>query len=364
MKTIEHSFFQFFEPDVAEAIAANAELVNLADQEVLFAEGDLPDALYLVLDGSIEVLKNDSMGRPQPIAYIHANDFIGELAILDGGPRSATARAAGSASLAAISKEVIVTHLGQSAAGLNFTMKIIRRMRESNQRRVDELVRQEKMSIVGRMINGIMHDFRNPFAVISLLADLIRRKHPEITDHCKTISEQIDRLTGMVEDLLEFSKGGGSLKTQPYEPSQMLERFERLNRAYLASLGIELTTVAEPGMIQGNEDKMLRVLQNLMSNAAQALEPDGGHIRIHAAFEPDGALKITFADDGPGIPEQVRHNLFEAFSTYGKKTGLGLGMAITHSIIQAHGGTIRFDTETGKGTTFHIHLPFLTTSAV
>ncbi len=357
MKPIEHSFFQFFEPAIAEAIASDARVVALSDQEILFSEGDMPDALYLVLEGSIEVLKNDTSGHPQSIAYIHANDFIGELAILDGGPRSATARAAGSASLVAISKEVIVTHLGQSAAGLDFTMKIIRRMRESNQNRVEELMRQEKMSIVGKMINGIMHDFRNPFAVILMLSDLIRRIHPDVSDHCNTISEQIDRLTGMAEDLLEFSKGGGELKVQPFCPADMLQRFEKLNREYLSSLGIELSTAAEAGMIEGNEDKLLRVLQNLMSNAAQALEPDGGHIAIQAVFEPDGALLLTVADDGPGIPEQVRHNLFEAFSTYGKKKGLGLGMAITHSIIQAHHGTIRFETETGKGTTFYVHLP-------
>ena len=343
---------------MATAIAADAVEVRLADQEVLFSEGDMPDALYLVLEGSIEVLKNDTSGQPQSIAYIHANDFIGELAILDGGPRSATARAAGVARLLAISKEVIVTHLGQSAAGLDFTMKIIRRMRESNQNRVEELMRQEKMSIVGKMINGIMHDFRNPFAVILMLSDLIRRIHPDVADHCNTISEQIDRLTGMAEDLFEFSKGGGELKVQPFSPEEMLQRFEKLNREYLASLGIELRIAAEPGMIEGNEDKLLRVLQNLMSNAAQALEPDGGgHIAIQAGFEPDGALQLTVSDDGPGIPEQVRHNLFEAFSTFGKKKGLGLGMAITHSIVQAHGGTIRFETEEGKGTTFYVRIP-------
>lgn len=357
MEISEHSFLQFFDPEAASALADAAKPIELADQEVLFAEGDMPDALYLVMDGSIEILKNDTSGQSQSIAFIHANDFLGELAILDGGPRSATARASGSASLISIDRDVILQHLSQSNAGLDLTLKIISRMRQSNQVRVEELMRQEKMSIVGRMINGIMHDFRNPFAVILMLADLIRKQHPDMEGFCETISEQIERLTGMAEDLLEFSKGGNALNKKTFTPSGMLERFDRLNREYLASLDIALITESEEGTISGDEEKLLRVLQNLMSNAAQALESKGGHIQIKATFEGDGTLQISVADDGPGIPEQVRHNLFEAFSTYGKKKGLGLGMAITHSIVQAHQGTIRFETATGNGTTFYIKLP-------
>jgi signal transduction histidine kinase len=363
MKTIEHSFLNFFDEDIAQSIAADAKSIQLQDQEILFSEGDEPDYLYLVLDGSIEILKSDTSGQPKSIAFIHANDFVGEFAILDGGPRSATARAAGTTSLVGISKDVILQHLSQSNAGLDLTLKIISRMRQSNQIRVEEMMRQEKMSIVGRMINGIMHDFRNPFAVILMLSDLIAQQHPDMGEFCNTIGEQIDRLTGMAEDLLEFSKGGSALSKAPFELSDMIERFKRLNQKYLASLNIELTTDSDSGTVHGDEEKLLRVLQNLMSNAAQALESNGGCIQIKAKFKDDRMLQLAVADDGPGIPEQVRHNLFEAFSTYGKKKGLGLGMAITQSIIQGHGGTIRFETETGKGTTFFIELPAINDSA-
>jgi signal transduction histidine kinase len=354
---IEHHFLSFFDPDSAAAMAAIATIIELADQEVLFSEGDTPDALYLVLEGCIDVLKNNSAGQPQIIAHILENDFIGELAILDGGPRSATARASGAARVAAISRDVVLEHLSHSAAGLDLTLKIVSRIRTSNQLRVEELMRQEKMSIVGRMINGIIHDFRNPFAVILMLAGLIRRMHPDVAGYCDTISEQIDRLTGMTEDVLEYSRGGSALKVNALSPEAMLARFARMNQDYLASLKIDLVIEAVDGRIEGDEDKLLRVLQNLVSNAAHALEPEGGQIKITAAFADTGELAIEVSDNGPGIPEQVRHNLFEAFSTYGKKNGIGLGMAITHAIIQAHGGSIRFETATGQGTTFYIQLP-------
>lgn len=357
MKIIDHSFFAFFESEMASVMANSASLMTLADGDVLFKEGDPPDCLYLVLEGSVAISKNDTSGKSQIIAHIHANDFLGEFAVLDGGPRSATVSAAGPVKLAAISRQVILDNLRDANAGLDLTIKIIGRIRDSNQRNVEERLRQERMSLVGKMINGIIHDFRNPFTVINMLAEMIKKTHPDCNKYCSMMSEQIDRMMGMAEEVLEFSRGVTALKAKPFALADLFARFDRLNRDYFKSLKIDLQIAPVDCTICADEDKLLRVLQNLASNAAQAMdERGGGEIRITAAADAEG-LRIHVADNGPGIPEQVRHNLFEAFSTHGKTKGLGLGMAIVHSIICTHGGTIRFDTEAGKGTTFHIHLP-------
>jgi len=357
MNITDHAFFAFFDQEMSSTMAAGASLLELEDGAVLFHEGDPPDNLYLVLEGSVAISKHDTSGQNQVIAHIHANDFLGEFAILDGGPRSATVSAAGPVNLAAISRSVILENLRDANAGLDLTIKIISRIRDSNQRRVEERLRQERMSLVGKMINGIIHDFRNPFTVINMLAEMIKKTHPDCTNYCNMMSEQIDRMMGMAEEVLEFSRGVTALKAAPFALSDLLARFDRLNRDYLASLKIDLQIAPVDCTLCADEDKLLRVLQNLASNAAQAMEGmGGGSIRINAETAEDG-ICIHITDTGPGIPEQVRHNLFEAFSTHGKKKGLGLGMAIVQSIITAHGGTIRFDTETGKGTVFHIHLP-------
>jgi signal transduction histidine kinase len=356
MNLADHSFFSFFEPEMAAVMADGAVLLDLADGDVLFKEGDTPDNLYLVLEGSVAISKNDSAGQPQVIAYIHANDFLGEFAMLDGGTRSATVSAAGAGRLAAINRRVILENLRDAGAGLDLTIRIIERIRASNQRQVEERMRQERMSMVGKMINGIIHDFRNPFTVINMLASMLKRKHPDTESYCDMLAEQIGRMMGMAEEVLEFSRGVTALKAKPFAVADLFARFDRLNRDYLQSLNIVLKIDPVCCSYCGDEDKLLRVLQNLVTNAAQALDGKGGEIRINAEHD-EGGLGIHVADNGPGIPEQVRHNLFEAFSTYGKQNGLGLGMAITHSIISAHGGTIRFETETGRGTTFHIHLP-------
>ncbi len=356
MQLTDHSFFAFFDPDMASLMAEGAIIMVLSDGDILFNEGDPPDNLYLVLDGSVAISKNDTTGHSRIIAHIHANDFLGEFAILDGGPRSATVSAAGPVKLAAISRSVILENLKDANAGLDLTIKIIGRIRASNQRQVEERMRQERMGLIGKMINGIIHDFRNPFTVINMLAQLMGKKHPDSEDHCSMISEQIDRMTGMAEEVLEFSRGVTDLNAETFELTELYSRFDRLNRDYLSSLDIELEIEPCTFSLCADQDKLLRVLQNLISNATQAMEGRGGAINIRAD-QDEGVTHLQVSDTGPGIPEQVRHNLFEAFSTHGKKKGLGLGMAITHSIVIAHGGTIRFDTETGKGTTFHILLP-------
>lgn len=101
----------------------------------------------------------------------------------------------------------------------------------------------------------------------------------------------------------------------------------------------------------------MRVLQNLTGNAAQAMREAGSGTLTLSAFQEDSGIVLCVADNGPGIPEEIQHNLFDAFATSGKKDGIGIGLAVTHSIITAHGGSIHFETEPGKGTTFFIRLP-------
>jgi len=357
MHISDHSFFTFFDAEMTGAMIKEAALLTLADGVVLFMEGDPPDCLYLVLEGSMAISKHDTSGHNQIIAYIHANDFVGEFAVLDGRPRSATVSAAGPVKLAAISREVILKYLHDANAGLALTIKIIGRIRDSNQRHVEDLLRQERMSLVGKMINGIIHDFRNPFTVINMLADVIKRMHPDCAKYSDMVSEQIDRMMGMAEEVMEFSRGVTALKAQPFALAALLDRFNRLNRDYFNSLGIDLQIAMVDITLCADQDKLLRVLQNLATNAAQAMEGRTNSRLLIEAEQDATGVHLHIADNGPGIPDQVRHNLFEAFSTHGKQKGLGLGMAITHSIITAHGGTIRFDTRNDQGTVFHIDLP-------
>ena len=101
---------------------------------------------------------------------------------------------------------------------------------------------------------------------------------------------------------------------------------------------------------------MLRVVTNIARNARQAMGTKGTFTWTITETE-GGGVEFRLADNGPGIPAQIRDQVFEAFTTAGKKDGTGLGLAIVRRIVEDHGGTITFTTQTGKGTEFVIQLP-------
>jgi len=110
--------------------------------------------------------------------------------------------------------------------------------------------------------------------------------------------------------------------------------------------------------ILGEKAKLFRVFQNLIGNAIEAIGEGRGHVEIEGTVRgEDGVVEITIKDNGSGIPEAIRGRFFEPFVTFGKSGGTGLGSAIVKSIIDAHNGDIRFETETGKGTAFFVTLP-------
>ena len=212
------------------------------------------------------------------------------------------------------------------------------------------------MGLLGEMMGGILHDFRNPFAVISMASECIQQSCPEAQPYCEMISQQIQRMICMAEDILDFSCGNTQLAKAPVALDSLFDQFQKLYADYYAQMKIALKIEPSGESICGDEDKLMRVLQNLIGNAAQAMKDSGGTITLSAVKEP-GQIILRVADNGPGIPEEVQHNLFDAFATSGKKKGVGLGLAVTQSIIAAHGGSICFDTQQGRGTTFSVHLP-------
>ena len=110
------------------------------------------------------------------------------------------------------------------------------------------------------------------------------------------------------------------------------------------------------GVVNIDQDKMVRVFYNIASNARDAM-PQGGALTV-TTMEEDGYVRIDFTDTGTGMPEEVKKRIFEPFMTYGKKHGTGLGMSIVKKVIDDHHGKIDINSVMGKGTTITIYLPF------
>lgn len=125
---------------------------------------------------------------------------------------------------------------------------------------------------------------------------------------------------------------------------------------YFDAAKVDVVVRVTEVIVEADENKILRVLQNLVGNAVEALGGRGGRVEI-AVTQSEEWVEIKIYDNGPGIPEAIKEKLFEPFVTYGKRTGTGLGTAIAKSIVNAHQGEITYESEDQKGTTFYIKLP-------
>ena len=360
MDAQNNRFLERFSPEGRECLISHLAYQELPAGSYLFREGDAADGICLVLEGKVEIVKIAG-NREEILSCFEAGDYLGEVAVLDGHGRSTDARAKGDVIIATIPTTILLEVLDKEPVSLTLGLfqNVLNHLRRTNDLFVQEVVRKEKLGLVGEMASSLMHDLSNPIAGIHLAADLVTMTHTdkETVHCCDNIRLQCDRVVAMAGELLEFSRGESKLDLGRTETTVFLRQFTKLNEDYFRRTGIKFSFKAEPGPIEIDSMRLLRLVQNLVSNAVDALgSKPGGHIEIYAGVQ-DSIFTLTVTDNGPGIPEAVQNRIFEPFVTHGKKGGTGLGMAIAKSVATAHGGTLTFETEAGKGTKFILQIP-------
>jgi signal transduction histidine kinase len=230
----------------------------------------------------------------------------------------------------------------------------------------NELIQKEQLSAIGEMASMVAHDMRSPLTTVLGYAGMIRDmelSEAEIEEFTTTIAEQVDQINQMAQNILDFSSGDSNLNKELIAPDVLIgELMRQLRIEFRQQPGLELscgTICRQPLRI--DLEKMMRCLLNLVRNAAEAVEGNGRVVVSCRSCEAGAELVV--ADNGPGIPEEIRGKLFQPFATYGKAKGTGLGLAIVRKIVQDHGGKIRLESEMGHGTTFIITLPVAETPA-
>lgn len=223
----------------------------------------------------------------------------------------------------------------------------------------DELIRAERLSVVGSMASSIIHDLKNPMTTIKGYAAILGRQ--DIDQEARErfseiITRSIDTLVEMTQELLDYTRGGGPIHLAEVSVKAFIEDLCTFIEGDFTNKGLTLRQeLGYTGELRMDETKIRRALYNIASNARDAMQ-DGGKLTITTS-QGDGAVEFRMSDTGPGIPLEIQDTLFEPFITFGKPTGTGLGLAIAQKAVEDHGGTISVQSKPGQGTTFIIRLP-------
>ncbi|MDQ8194861.1 ATP-binding protein [Coraliomargarita sp. SDUM461004] len=360
MKLEDHPFICSIADARRATIASEVEIITLSDGEIIFPENSAPDALFLILSGNVAFTKQKLDGSLQNVSQSGEGSFFGEVGVFTGEHRALGAVALGTCTIGRVPEPTVKKIIEDAEPVRRILESVIHHLKSTTDHYMDEVMRTEKLTLVGTMVSSLLHDFKNPFAIISLGSNIIGQRYkddPKTAKICQNIESQIRRMVNMANDLAAFARGDSQIEIAYVSIDTLFEHFRELNTPFFKDQTVELLMQGNGTSLQGDASKLLRVLQNLISNSIEALHSADidGQVTVTAEQDED-TVTITITDNGPGIPSSIRDNFFEPFVTQGKSDGTGLGTAIVQSIINAHRGKIEFETS-AQGTTFTIRLP-------
>jgi len=259
---------------------------------------------------------------------------------------------------------------------------ITREVQIENENRVlEKQLRQAlKMEAIGTLAGGIAHDFNNILAAIIGYAEMAREDIPESSQTWKDINEVLiagRRARDLVKHILSFSRMSEYDDMITVDLAHLMEEVLELLRASIPTT-ITITKHLDHrcGNILADPTQIHQVLMNICTNAAHAMDDDGGTMTVSLcgenlteedlyddpSLEPGAYLKITVADTGCGIQPEIIDKIFDPyFTTKSIGKGSGMGLAMVHGIVNKHGGMVRVESKPGKGTAFHIYFPLIST---
>src|SRR5947209_13909843 len=226
----------------------------------------------------------------------------------------------------------------------------------------EQLQQREKLSSIGLLAAGVAHEINTPLTGVSsytqMLLGMLAEADPKHS-LLQKIRRQTDRATGIVNNLLNFSRTGNVTDFAEVDLNRVLDDTLQLLEPQFRQSRIELARdySDELPRVHGNAGKLQQVFTNLLLNARDAI-PDGGRVSLRTASSDREAVTVEVADTGIGIaPENVARIYDPFFTTKGVGRGTGLGLAVSYGIVQEHSGHISVESAPGRGTTFRITLP-------
>ncbi len=236
---------------------------------------------------------------------------------------------------------------------------------EAEMARQRELLHQsEKLSALGELLAGVAHELNNPLSVLVGQALMLREDAPDqrTMDRAEKIRKAADRCARIVKTFLAMARQEPS-KMEAVEINRVIESALDVTAYMLRAADIEvsLRLTRELPLVTADADQLHQVITNLIVNAQNAMESQEGprHLRITSSFRrKTDQVVIKVKDSGPGVPADIGTRIFEPlFTTKDVGSGTGMGLAICHRIVEAHGGSIMLERTQSEGATFTVRLP-------
>ena len=218
----------------------------------------------------------------------------------------------------------------------------------------------ERLESLGRLAGGVSHDFNNLLTVIGLNIGLATEvdDQQERKELLEAASESVKEAQGLTQQLMTFARNGESLRSEVHLAALLQSSLSVLSGH--TSLQISHDIEADLPTVWGDRSQLSQVLQNLLLNAAQAVQYTG-HVRISITTENGASgqqVVMRVDDNGPGIPVELRHRIFEPYFTT-KDSGTGLGLATAYWIVRRHDGVLMVDNMAASGARLVLRLPAL-----
>jgi two-component system, NtrC family, sensor kinase len=227
------------------------------------------------------------------------------------------------------------------------------------------LQRADRLATIGTLASGLAHEIGTPMAVIRTRTELLLEGNvsPQRTrEALEIILSQIERISRIVHMLLDYARSREPVRAK-HDIRTILEHVLKLVDTESKRRGVQILveTSNRPLAVECDAEQLQQVFINLIVNAFDAMTPNGGMLRISTATEQTDyhgpIIKLSFEDNGPGVPAQFQQHLFDPFfTTKPPGKGTGMGLSVSQAIIHDHNGEITFES-TPSGTRFYIRIP-------
>jgi signal transduction histidine kinase len=390
-------FFRQLPAEHVEELARLGRIVEMPAGQVVCAEGESSDSMYVVLAGEVLAYRHGNAGSPVEIRRFGEGDFFGEVALLDSRPRTATVSCVTECRFLVIEqaafREVLTSHPAVifgvlTALGDRAREQIEERYQvELSNLTLEAEAELERHRSLNQMVAGVAHELNTPLGITSTAVDMLAQRlgRPEVAalfesseatqrlyEHIREATTLAQRNIARAHDLVQ--------KFKKMSVDQLVEVPQAEDLAELVSSVIALFSInaRQAGLTIDIDDQLpatdrqwfgcashlTHILLNLLTNIeSYAYEPGvGGPVEIVLAAvmeQPTPIFVITVRDHGSGIGPENLEKVFDPFFTTGRsKGGTGLGLSIVHNIVTgALKGTITVDSTPGEGTTFHVRFP-------